>query len=430
MNANGTYKLSRDDAVTPCGRFLRKTSLDELPQLINVLRGEMSLVGPRPCIEYETEFFQPHHFDRFLVPQGLTGSGRSPPARTPPSARRSRWTSPTYAAGRSGSISGCSSGPRSPCSASGRQRHEPRSDIAVVGLGYWGPNLARNVQELECAELAAICDANPDAFECVWRGDSAAAAAYAEFDSLARGRHGSTRSAIATPVSSHFPLARAALLGRQACPDREAARGLLDRVPRADSSWRTEHGPRPDAGAHVPLQPARRRDPRADRQRERLGDLCFISTSRVNLGLHQADVSVTWDLGPHDFSILRYWLGEGPTHVSALTRGFVIPSIPDVAFIDLEFPRGTIAHVELSWLAPSKLRRTTIVGTEKMVVYDDTSTEPVRIFDSGVDLKDPETFGEYQLTYRAGDIVSPRIDAAEPLSLELEISATRSGSGT
>ena len=150
-----------------------------------------------------------------------------------------------------------------------------------------------------------------------------------------------------------------------------------------------------------------------------LGDLCFISTSRVNLGLHQADVSVTWDLGPHDFSILRYWLGEGPTNVSALTRGFVVPAIPDVAFIDLEFASGTIAHVELSWLAPSKLRRTTIVGSEKMVVYDDTSTEPVRIFDSGVELKDPETFGEYQLTYRAGDIVSPRIDAAEPLSLEL-----------
>ena len=115
-----------------------------------------------------------------------------------------------------------------------------------------------------------------------------------------------------------------------------------------------------------------------------LGDIYFISTSRVNLGLHQPDVSVVWDLGPHDFSILRYWLGETPTHVSALSRGCVIPGTPDVAFINLEFPSGTIAHVELSWLAPSKLRRTTIVGSEKMVVYDDTSNEPVRVFDSGV----------------------------------------------
>jgi predicted dehydrogenase len=161
-----------------------------------------------------------------------------------------------------------------------------------------------------------------------------------------------------------------------------------------------------------------------------LGEIYFISTSRVNLGLHQSDVSVAWDLGPHDFSILRYWLDETPTHASALSRGCVIPDIPDVAFIDLEFPSGTVAHVELSWLAPSKLRRTTIVGSEKMIVYDDTSNEPVRVFDSGVMLRDPETFGEYKLTYRTGDIVSPQIEVAEPLKLELQdfVSAIETGS--
>ena len=146
-----------------------------------------------------------------------------------------------------------------------------------------------------------------------------------------------------------------------------------------------------------------------------LGELHFISSSRVNLGLHQSDVSVVWDLAPHDFSILRYWLGETPTHVSATARACV-GDLPDVAFIDLEYGSGPIAHVELSWLAPSKLRRTTIVGSEKMVVYDDTSNEPVRVFDSGVHLREPETFGEFRLTYRTGDILSPRIDAAEPLS--------------
>jgi predicted dehydrogenase len=149
-----------------------------------------------------------------------------------------------------------------------------------------------------------------------------------------------------------------------------------------------------------------------------LGDLLFISSSRVNLGLHQSDVSVVWDLAPHDFSILRYWLGETPTYVSATARACV-GERPDVAFIDLEYASGPIAHVELSWLAPSKLRRTTIVGSDKMVVYDDTSNEPVRVFDSGVHLQHPKTFGEFRLTYRTGDIVSPRIDAAEPLLLEL-----------
>ena len=150
-----------------------------------------------------------------------------------------------------------------------------------------------------------------------------------------------------------------------------------------------------------------------------LGDVYFISMSRVNLGLHQPDVSVVWDLGPHDFSILRYWLGMLPTEVSALTRACVIPDTPDVAFVNARFDGGAIAHLELSWLSPSKLRRTAIVGSEKMVVYDDTSGEPVRIFDSGASLPDPETFGEFQLTYRTGDIVSPKIEATEPLALEI-----------
>jgi predicted dehydrogenase len=160
-----------------------------------------------------------------------------------------------------------------------------------------------------------------------------------------------------------------------------------------------------------------------------LGEIYFVSTSRVNLGLHQPDVSVAWDLGPHDFSILHYWLGETPAYASAMSRGCIIPSIPDVAFINLEFPSGTVAHVELSWLAPSKLRRTTVVGSRKMVVYDDTSPEPVRVFDSGAVLPNPETFGEYKLTYRTGDILSPRVEVAEPLYREIEdfCSAIRSG---
>jgi predicted dehydrogenase len=150
-----------------------------------------------------------------------------------------------------------------------------------------------------------------------------------------------------------------------------------------------------------------------------LGEIYFITTSRVNLGLHQPDVSVTWDLGPHDFSILRYWLGETPSSVSAIGRNCVFPDRCDVAFITLTFPSGTVAHTEISWLAPSKLRRTAIIGSEKMIVYDDTSNEPVRIFDSGVVPPPPQSFGEYKLAYRSGDIVSPRVDVGEPLVDEM-----------
>jgi predicted dehydrogenase len=287
--------------------------------------------------------------------------------------------------------------------------------LGIVGLGYWGPNLARNAHELDCAELVGICDANRERLESVGRRFSGVA----RYDGLSEllGDERLDAVVIATPVTSHYPIARAAL---------EAGKHVLIEKPLAASSAECrelialgeQRGLLVMPGHTFLYSPPVLAIHKLIHAGE-LGNLCFISTSRVNLGLHQADVSVAWDLGPHDFSILRYWLGESPTHVSTLSRGFVVPTIPDVAFIDLEYASGTIAHVELSWLAPSKLRRTTIVGSEKMVVYDDTSTEPVRIFDSGVVLNDPKSFGEYHLSYRAGDIISPRIDSAEPLALEL-----------
>ena len=131
-------------------------------------------------------------------------------------------------------------------------------------------------------------------------------------------------------------------------------------------------------------------------------------------------MSVVWDLGPHDFSILRYWLGALPAEVSALSRSCVLPGIPDVCFINLRVSRRARSP---TWSSLGSLpansagRRSS--APKKMVVYDDTSNESVRIFDSGADIPEPETFGEYRLSYRTGDIVSPRIEATEPLSLEL-----------
>ena len=159
-----------------------------------------------------------------------------------------------------------------------------------------------------------------------------------------------------------------------------------------------------------------------------LGELYFGTSSRVNLGIHQSDVSVVKDLAPHDFSILLYWLGR-PEFVRAIGRAAIVPGTLDVVFIDLGFPGGCLVHLELSWLAPTKLRLTVLVGSEKMVVYEDTSREQVRIFDSGADLIEPQTFGEHQLSYRSGDILTPRLDADEPLRLEVEdfVTAIRDG---
>ena len=286
--------------------------------------------------------------------------------------------------------------------------------IAVVGLGYWGPNLVRNLAELDAADLVAICDESPDRLALVGRRYPAVARVTdvgglyddPEIDALV----------IATPVSTHYPIGMAALeAGKHLFIEKPLASSQREALELVTTARRYERCLMP---GHTFLY-----SPPVVAIREliasgELGELQFISSSRVNLGLHQTDISVVWDLGPHDFSILRYWLEETPTYVSATARACV-GDLPDVAFVSLEFGSGIIAHVELSWLAPSKLRRTTIIGSKKMVLYDDTSTEPVRIFDSGVQPRDPESFGEFRMTYRAGDIISPRIDASEPLLLEL-----------
>jgi predicted dehydrogenase len=223
--------------------------------------------------------------------------------------------------------------------------------------------------------------------------------------------------AIATPVSTHFPLGKLAL---------EAGKHTFVEKPLGASSDEVVGLTRLAEANDLVLMPGHTflYSPPVTTIKNlidsgELGEIYFISSSRVNLGLHQPDASVVWDLGPHDFAILRYWLGGLPASVSAVSRSCLFPGTPDVAFINLTYPSGTIAHVELSWLSPSKLRRTAIVGSEKMVVYDDTSIESVRIFDSGAELPDPETFGEYRLSYRTGSIISPRVEATEPLSLEL-----------
>jgi predicted dehydrogenase len=306
-----------------------------------------------------------------------------------------------------------------------RTGRRQRLRAAVVGLGYWGPNLVRNLHEVPDVDVAWVCDLRPDALEKIARRYPAVATTTRYSDIL----DDPTVDAvvIATPVSTHFGLASGAL---------ETQKHVFVEKPLAASS----------AEASALIELADRRglvlmpghtflySPPVNMIRSlitsgELGDIYFVSTSRVNLGLHQPDVSVAWDLAPHDFSILRYWLEETPHHVSALSRACIVPGIPDVAFINLEFPSEAIGHVELSWLAPSKLRRTAIVGSRKMVVYDDTSNEPVRVFDSGVMLRDPETFGEYRLSYRTGDIVSPPVEAVEPIFLEMSdfARAVRSG---
>jgi predicted dehydrogenase len=300
-------------------------------------------------------------------------------------------------------------------SAHGDRAADDRVRVGVVGLGYWGPNLVRVLNEAATAEAAWMCDLRPEVLESLGR----------RFPSVRRTQDldemlaDPTVEAVAvvTPVSTHHGLAMRAL---------DAGKHVFVEKPLASSSELAIDLIRAADERGLVLMPGHTflYSPPVNRIRDlirggELGEIYFVSMSRVNLGLHQSDVSVIWDLGPHDFSILLHWLGEHPSHVVSTGRACIDDGKEDVAFITCEFDSGTIAHIELSWLAPSKLRRTTVVGSKKMVVYDDCSNEPVRVYDAGVMPRDPESFGEY-LKYRTGDIVSPHIEAIEPMSLQIE----------
>ncbi len=162
-----------------------------------------------------------------------------------------------------------------------------------------------------------------------------------------------------------------------------------------------------------------------------LGDIYYISTERVNLGIFQENINVVWDLAPHDISILNYILDSAPEAVSTVGESYIRDTTEDVAFLTLRYPRNVMAHIHVSWLNPNKIRQTTVVGSKKMLVYDDVSSlEKIRIYDKGV-TKQPhyDTFGEFQLSYRFGDIFIPKLDDSEPLKVECQhfVDAINSG---
>jgi predicted dehydrogenase len=287
--------------------------------------------------------------------------------------------------------------------------------VAVVGLGYWGPNLLRVLADDPSVVVQSMCDRDEQRLARFKRRYPAIHAT-TEFEHVLADR-AVEAVILATPVFTHFELASASLrAGKHTFVEKPLAPSpsLADEL----LALAREHDRVLMCGHTFVYSPAVRAVKRL-LESGTLGELYFVSSSRVNLGLHQRDVSVVWDLGPHDFSILLYWLQELPTAVRAIGRDSIVSGIADVAFVAMTFASGVVANVELSWLAPSKLRRTVLVGSQKMVVYDDGTAEPIRLFDHGVVYRDPETFGQYHLSYRTGDIVSPRIDTYEPLVAEL-----------
>jgi predicted dehydrogenase len=298
--------------------------------------------------------------------------------------------------------------------------------VAVVGCGYWGPNLARNAADSSELELRALCDRDPE-----------------QLRFLAR-RHPDVRAVgdleevlcdpcveaviFATPPHTHHPLVKRALqAGKHVLVEKPLATTLADARELAEVA-RAER---------LVLMPGHTflYSPAVNAVRElvrdgTMGDIHFATSARMNLGKYQP-YGVVCDLAPHDLSILMYWLDRPVVEVAASASSVIEQGVPETAFLTLTFAGGTTANVQLSWLAPRKVRQMIVVGSNRMVQYDDTAAdEPVRVYDRGMDVQPATTFGEHQLIYRSGDVVIPRIAVQEPLRLELEdfARAIRTGS--
>ncbi len=286
------------------------------------------------------------------------------------------------------------------------------SRVAVVGLGYWGPNLARNFDEL--GALAALCDLDESLRE-RFAARHPAAKMYADYEELLAD-DSIDAVVIATPVPTHYALAKRALeAGKHALVEKPPAMRASEMEELVALAHERQRVLMP---GHLLLY-----HPGVQKLKELidagdLGEVLCVYGNRQNLGKIRRDENALWSLGVHDLSVVLYLLDEEPSEVIAHGRDFLTEGVEDVVFCYLRFPSGRIAHMHLSWLDPHKMRRITVVGREKMVVFDDMELDQkVTIYDKAPESA-PTSYGEW-LT-RSGDVFSPKIPPAEPLKLECQ----------
>ncbi len=290
--------------------------------------------------------------------------------------------------------------------------------IGVIGCGYWGPNLIRNFMGIEDSCVKTCSDLSSDRLEHMKK-------LYPSIKTTTKFQDVTEDSdidaiVVATPVSAHYPIAKEAL---------EAGKHVFVEKPLAQSANEGEELMRIAAErkrvllvGHTFVYTAAVNKIKDVVSSGELGDIYYVSSSRVNLGVFQEDINVVWDLAPHDISIMNYILDSRPLSASAVGHSYIRPDINDVAFITLQYPDSILTNIQVSWLNPNKIRKTTVVGSKKMLVYDDISSlEKIRIYDKGVTVQPHyDTFGEFQLAYRYGDISIPKLDDAEPLKIECQ----------
>lgn len=285
--------------------------------------------------------------------------------------------------------------------------------VGVVGCGYWGPNLIRNFSQLKDSEVVVCADLDPKRLEHMQTlyphievtNDHAALIGRDDVDAVV----------VATPPATHHKIGMAALnAGKHLFVEKPLAVSTAQCVDLVGTAQR--NGLTLMTG-HTFVYTAAVNKIKEMIESGELGDILYISTERVNLGIFQEDINVVWDLAPHDVSILNYILSSSPVSMSTVAHSYIRGGVEDVAFLTMKYPNDTLAHVHVSWLNPNKIRSTTVVGSKKMLVYDDVSQlEKIRVYDKGVTVMPHyDTFGEFQLSYRFGDIFIPKLDDTEPL---------------
>jgi predicted dehydrogenase len=294
-----------------------------------------------------------------------------------------------------------------------RTANNTTTAIGIIGYGYWGSKHARVMASLPDVELHVI-DANDLRREYAAEA-FANAEVHADLNDVIDRLDGAI---IATPAASHHPLAGRlldagvhTLVEKPLALSPDHARDLIDRSERSGATLMVGHTFEFNAGVRKVRQLI---------DSGELGEILYVDTARLNLGLYQSDVNVIWDLGPHDVSITNYLLRSTPSSVTATAEAHRSDHQADVATLQLRYDDlGITAYTRLSWLDPVKVRRVNVIGTKKMVVNNDTATERIRLYDAGVDAAGPaDRLQDAPFEYRYGDIVSPHVQFEEPLLVE------------
>lgn len=288
--------------------------------------------------------------------------------------------------------------------------------IGVIGCGYWGPNLVRNFMELEGCRVEAISDLSESRMNSI-TSKYPGIKAFSNYKKILKNKQ-INAVVISTNLTTHYKIAKDAivfgkhiLLEKPVTTSVTEAQSLVKIAAKNDCIFMS---------GHTFLYNSAINETKRYIDHGHIGKILYVHTERTNLGPIRSDTNALWDLAPHDISILLYVLNEIPESVSAYGGAYLKKKREDVVFVTLKFPGGAIGNVHVSWLDPCKVRKFTVIGNKKMLVFDDLNTmEPIRIFDKGAEYtKKYDSYGEFHLVLRDGDILIPKVKLSEPLKNE------------